>query len=257
MLPYGFEIMGCRFSAYGLLAALGAFLAWLLLVRFNDREAQPLSDGSVFALCLMFYAAFYLGALVLGLIAACISAPAAMSVFSGSAREFFSLVSSFKSLYGGLILSLCLSPLFARLSGRRTGDILGLLMPLIPFLLFFGRLGCFMSGCCYGVEASWGISFPEGGAAPARLPLVPTQLISAGAQLLLFLLLLRLRRGLRGEALALVYLILYAPFRFLLEFWRGDAVFLGPLSLNQWLSLLLLIFAVTAWSMKRDRIRLL
>jgi len=48
MLPNGIEILGCRFSAYGLTAALGAFLAWLLLVRLNDRETQPLSDGLIF-----------------------------------------------------------------------------------------------------------------------------------------------------------------------------------------------------------------
>jgi len=255
MLPNGIEILGCRFSAYGLTAALGAFLAWLLLVRLNDRETQPLSDGLIFALCLMFYAAFYLGAVILGLITSYISAPTLISTFSGTFFEFMRLVSASKALYGGLILSICLSPLFAWLTGCCTGDILRLIMPLIPFLLFFGRLGCFMSGCCYGVEVSWGIFFPEEGAAPAHLPLVPTQLISAAAQLLLFVLLLDLRRRMRGEELALMYLALYAPFRFMLEFWRGDGVFLGPLSINQWISLAVLLFILPTWLSHRRKIR--
>jgi len=254
MLPNGFEILSCRFSAYGLLAALGAFLAWLLLVRLNDREVQPLSDGMAFALCLMFYAAFYLGAVIMGLVTACISAPTRISAFSGTFIEFIRHVSASKSLYGGLILSICLSPIFARLTGRSRGDILRLIMPLIPFLLFFGRLGCFTSGCCYGVEASWGICFPEGGIAPAHTPLLPTQLISAAAQLLLFLLIIALRQRVRGEELALVYLAFYAPFRFVLEFWRGDAVPLGFLSLNQWISLGVLLFVLPTWLLHRRKI---
>ena len=255
MLPNGFEILSCRFSAYGLLATLGAFLAWLLLVRLNDREVQPLSDGSVFALCLVFYAAFYLGAVIMGLVTACISAPTRISDFSGSLTEFIRHISAAKSLYGGLILSICLSPIFARLTGRSRGDILRLIMPLVPLLLFFGRLGCFMSGCCYGVEASWGQCFPAGGIAPANTPLVPTQLISATAQLLLFVLLIVLRQRMSGEELTLLYLGLYAPFRFLLEFWRGDAVPIGFLSLNQWISLAVLLFILPAWLILRRKNR--
>ena len=128
-------------------------------------------------------------------------------------------------------------------------------MPLIPFLLFFGRLGCFMSGCCYGVEAPWGICFPDGGAAPAHTPLVPTQLISAAAQLLLFVLLMVVRQRMRGEELTLLYLGLYAPFRFVLEFWRGDAVLLGTLSINQWISLAVMLFILPVWLTHRRKIR--
>lgn len=255
MLPKGIEILGCRFSAYGLMAALGAFLAWLLLVRLNDREAQPLSDGRLFALCLVFYAAFYLGAVLLGLITAFISDYALTSTFSGTFLELIGLVSSSKSLYGALVLSLCLTPVFARLVGRSRGDILRLIMPLVPLLLFFGRLGCFMSGCCYGVEASWGQCFPADGIAPANTPLVPTQLISATAQLLLFVLLIVLRQRMSGEELTLLYLGLYAPFRFLLEFWRGDAVLLGPLSINQWISLAVMLFILPAWLILRRKNR--
>lgn len=255
MLPNGFEILSCRFSAYGLLATLGAFLAWLLLVWLNDREKQPLSDGSVFALCLAFYAAFYLGAVIMGLVTVCISAPTRISAFSGTLIEFIRHISAAKSLYGGLILSICLSPIFARLTGHSRGDVLRLIMPLIPFLLFFGRLGCFMSGCCYGVEASWGICFPDGGAAPAHTPLVPTQLISAAAQLLLFVLLMVVRQRMRGEELTLLYLGLYAPFRFVLEFWRGDAVLLGTLSINQWISLAVMLFILPVWLTHRRKIR--
>lgn len=72
---------------------------------------------------------------------------------------------------------------------------------------------------------------------------MPVQIYESVGVFLLFLLLARLsRRGWLGDRLLLLYLALYAPFRFLLEFLRGDAYrgFLGPLSLSQALSLALL-----------------
>ena len=61
--------------------------------------------------------------------------------------------------------------------------------------------------------------------------------------MLLFLLLHRLaRRGWKGEALLLVYLAIYALFRFALEFLRGDAArgMWGVFSTSQLLALVTL-----------------
>ena len=49
-----------------------------------------------------------------------------------------------------------------------------------------------------------------------------------------------LRRGWPGDRLLLLYLVLYAPLRFVLEWFRGDVVrgFLGVLSTSQWVALI-------------------
>ena len=131
---------------------------------------------------------------------------------------------------------------------RLSFDSLGRdLVPALPLFHAFGRVGCFLAGCCYGIPApaGWlGVTFPASAVeAPSGVPLLPVQLYEAAGCVLLFLLLDHLTdRGWPGGRLLALYLALYAVFRFLLEFLRGDAVrgSLGPLSTSQVISLAVL-----------------
>ena len=120
------------------------------------------------------------------------------------------------------------------------------LVPAVPLFHTFGRVGCFLAGCCYGIPApaGWpGVTFRVSPVAPNGVALLPVQLYEAAGCLLLFLLLHRLaRRGWKGEALLLVYLAAYALFRFALEFLRGDAArgMWGVFSTSQLLALVTL-----------------
>ena len=149
--------------------------------------------------------------------------------------------------YGGLLGGLAGAWLFCK--QRRTSfAALGRdLVPALPLFHAFGRVGCFLAGCCYGIPApvGWlGVTFPPSAVeAPSGVPLLPVQLYEAAGCVLLFLLLDHLVKcGWLGDRLLALYLALYALFRFLLEFLRGDAVrgFLGPLSTSQVLSLAVL-----------------
>lgn len=107
-----------------------------------------------------------------------------------------------------------------------------LLVPLIVLAHGFGRIGCFFAGCCYGrVTDSWmGMVFPEGSLAaiqyPAAdgrsLPVIPTMLIEAVFEFILFAVMMILRKKTKGHELEM-YLIVYSIFRFILEFFRGDS----------------------------------
>lgn len=110
-------------------------------------------------------------------------------------------------------------------------------IPAFPLFHAFGRIGCFFTGCCYGVPWQYGITFVHSSIAPNGIPLMPVQLMEAFAELVFFLVLFLLRRRF-FKALGL-YLILYGITRFLLEFLRGDVIrgFIGPLSVSQWISL--------------------
>ena len=166
--------------------------------------------------------------------------------------------------YGGLLGGLAGAWLFCK--QRRTSfATLGRdLVPALPLFHAFGRVGCFLAGCCYGIPSPvpWlGVVFPAAAIeAPSGVPLLPVQLYEAVGCLLLFLLLDHLlRQGWPGDRLLALYLALYAAFRFLLEFLRGDAArgFLGPLSTSQVLSLgvlagLLLWFAGQLLHARRD-----
>jgi phosphatidylglycerol:prolipoprotein diacylglycerol transferase len=105
-------------------------------------------------------------------------------------------------------------------------------IPALPLALSIGRLGCFARGCCYGAPtASWlGLYLPD--RAGNWLPRYPTQLLSAAANLLIFLVLLAVERYGRpreGEVTRLFF-ALFLLKRFGIEFLRGDALpaVLGP-----------------------------
>ena len=92
-----------------------------------------------------------------------------------------------------------------------------------PFLLFhfFGRIGCFFAGCCYGktTENVFGVSFPDNielGFIHNGLKCYPTQLFEAIIILLIFVILIFVKQKFR------IYLFCYSISRFLLEFLRAD-----------------------------------
>ncbi len=97
-----------------------------------------------------------------------------------------------------------------------------------------GRIGNFLNGDAFGTPTGlpWGIVFPissPAGAAYPGLPLHPAMLYEAVGNLLIFVLLWRLRtRSTRPGFLSSVYFMSYAAVRFACEFFRGDALMLGP-----------------------------
>lgn len=129
----------------------------------------------------------------------------------------------------------------------------------------FGRIGCFMVGCCHGRPASSGwlrfaLTFPDNPDtfAPANIPLYPTQLIEAAGELTIFLVLILFRKykHFRGQVFAL-YLILYSVLRFSNEFLRGDPdrgyIIEDTLSTSQGVSIGLFILGVVImiWGYKK------
>ena len=113
-----------------------------------------------------------------------------------------------------------------------------------------GRLGCLFAGCCFGrpTDVPWAITFHESSSpaqnvgTPLGVPLHPTQLYEAGAELLILVFLLVTER--RGRPFPgrtfWSYMLLYGISRFIIEFYRGDArgMVFGVLSTSQFVSLL-------------------
>lgn len=107
-----------------------------------------------------------------------------------------------------------------------------LVVPGIVLAHAFGRVGCFFGGCCYGqVTDSWlGVSFPPDSTAAHKhpapngwsLPVLPTQLIEAVFEFILFTVMLVLRKKTKKYNIE-IYCFAYGVFRFTLEFFRGDS----------------------------------
>ena len=96
----------------------------------------------------------------------------------------------------------------------------------VPLGQAIGRIGCLSAGCCYGGHCSlpWSITFTDPTSlAPLNVPLYPTQIYHSLAGLSTFLILLTAKRFLKTDGmLAGFFLVLYAIFRFTIEFYRGD-----------------------------------
>lgn len=141
--------------------------------------------------------------------------------------------------YGGLfgvIASLCF---LTRHDDRFRQTIFRFCVPAMPLFHVFGRVGCFLTGCCYGKKLSH--PFQIGTISFER---IPVQLIEALVEGILFIVLVQIDRKKEKADLLKCYLILYAVCRFVLEFFRGDSirgVYLG-LSTAQWISLMILGF---------------
>ena len=125
--------------------------------------------------------------------------------------------------YGGFIAALLASLWYTRKKGLNFWGCLDLLAPYLALGQAFGRIGCFLNGCCYGKPGQ------------------PVQLYASLSLFILFII-LRVwqdRRRFTGE-IFLGYCMLYPIKRFLIEFLRADnpRIYMG-LTLAQVLSVLI------------------
>jgi phosphatidylglycerol---prolipoprotein diacylglyceryl transferase len=165
--------------------------------------------------------------------------------------------------YGGVLLAVPVTMWYVkrhRLDVWNTADIFA---PSIAIAHVFGRLGCLSAGCCHGKPAEdlpWGIIFTDPEClAPTNVLLHPTQLYESAGELLIFLTLIMLRnhKSFNGR-LFMMYLILYAVLRFIVEFFRGDigrGFIMGNLSVSQGISILIFFTGVIGLFVLRQKSR--
>src|SRR5919201_2930727 len=149
--------------------------------------------------------------------------------FKNDPRELLTLARSGGVFYGGLILAVTIALWYIRRAGLPLWTTCDVFAPGIALGHVVGRFGCLFAGCCYGKPTSepWGITFTDPFAAanvgtPLGIPLHPTQLYEAGAELLILIVLLATEKRGRpypGRTFWL-YMILYAISRYIIEFYR-------------------------------------
>ena len=240
MYPELFSIGPVTIYSYGVLLAASYLLGlWLAMRRAKKwgLDANRILDLGIYIII-----AALVGAKLLLLIVD-------FDQFSSSPGDLLSLARSGGVFYGGLILAVVVGFWYIsrhRLPFWTTCDVFA---PGIALGHVTGRLGCLAAGCCYGrpTDVPWAITFTSPLAAanvgtPLGIPLHPTQVYEAGAELLILVLLLVTER--RGRAFAgrtfWAYMFLYAVSRFIVEIYRGDprGEILG-FSTSQFISLVL------------------
>ena len=238
MLP-SVTAFGITFPMYGVLSATGMLAALVLLwfVRKHTRfsEDQALS-AALWAIIMGF-----LGAKVLYWIVEIDQIIADPAYLIRTLREGF-------VFYGALIGGLGGVAIYAL---RKKLPFFSLTDYFIPALVIghaFGRIGCHLAGCCYGMACDLPISvvFPAGSAAPAGIPLLPVQLMeSVFLFLLCAFLVWRLTKQKPFGTVTGWYMVLYGAWRFAIEFFRrDDRGAVGTISTSQFISIFVILGGV-------------
>ena len=257
MYPELFSIGPITVYSYGVLLAVSYLLGlWLAMRR---ARAWGLDANRVLDLGIYIIIAALVGAKLLLLVVD-------FDQFRSSPADLLSLARSGGVFYGGLILAIVVAFWYIakhRMPFWTTCDVFA---PGIALGHVTGRLGCLAAGCCYGkpTDLPWSIVFtnPQANAnvgTPLGIPLHPTQIYEAGAELLILIVLLVMERRGRGFAGRTFwgYMLLYAISRFAIEFFRGDPRGNVPLfgwdaTTSQFISLILapLSVAMLLWLRK-------
>jgi len=245
MYPRLFEFGPITVYTYGVLLAL-AYLAGLKLAMVR-AQARGLDANRVLDLGIYIIISALVGAKLLLLVTD-------YQTFSRDPRELLTLARSGGVFYGGLILAVGVALWYIRRIGLPLWTTCDVFAPGIALGHVVGRFGCFFAGCCYGkpTKLPWGITFTDPFAAanvgtPLGVPLHPTQLYEAGAELVILAVLLATER--KGRPFAgrtfWLYMLLYAVSRFFIEFFRGDERgTVGVFSTSQFISVLLAPLAI-------------
>lgn len=246
------EIFGLELSMYGLCASVGliamAVSAFLLAQRYRIY-VEDIIFGELFSLL-----GAFIGAHLLYALTNIDKIIERLSIFFNRNKDLgylWNVIYYYAGgmvFYGGLIFGLIFGIIYCKFRKINLGEFSDCFAVSIPLFHAIARLGCFLSGCCYGIESGFGFT--------ARSAIIescngvnrfPVQLLESAANVIIFVILLILfHKRIMSSRLMIIYLTMYASVRFLDEFLRGDTyrgIYLG-LSTSQWISLFILIFAV-------------
>lgn len=259
MRPELFSIGGLVVRGYGLMIGIG-FAAALLVGCYRAKKKQ-MSDEAVIDIAIIASICGFLGAKLLYIIVS----------FSDFLKDPLAVLgSSGFVVYGGIIAGVFTGWLYTRIKKLSFMEYFDLIMPEIAIAQGFGRIGCFLAGCCYGRETDsvFGVIFPPESMAPSGVKLIPTQLISAVGDLAIAAVLIvladkvfkgaksSLKYGHVAGDIGCTYMFLYGIGRFAIEFlrndYRGD---IGFLSTSQFISILVVAGGAAIMVLNRRKLR--
>ena len=258
MHPVFLHIGSFELASYGLMTALGYAAAALYLLPRLKKIG--LDQDTFWNLIFIAFIGALAGSKLLYII---VSWP---QLGATLAEKLTNIVRDFRYgfvFFGGMIVSVGALVWYIKkkkLPLFKTADFLIVGLPLGHA---FGRIGCFLAGCCYGrpTDMPWGVTFtdPHSLVPPELLgtALHPTQLYEAAGNLILFFLLhAAYKKPHRAGTVLVEYIWGYSLMRFMIEFFRGDfrGEYLLGFSPSQAIALLAAITAFVLWiRLRKDK----
>jgi phosphatidylglycerol:prolipoprotein diacylglycerol transferase len=178
--------------------------------------------------------------------------------------------------YGGLIGGIISSLIYVKIKKMSALSVADVAATSIPIGQAFGRVGCFLNGCCYGkvTAAPIGVEYPINSSpwieqvnhhlidssSRCTLSVHPVQLYESCFSILIFLSLVFILRKQKFSGItASCYLLLYGILRFVMEFFRGDErQKISSITIAQGISLLIIaggivLFLYSLWYSKNKK----
>ena len=243
MFPVICQIGSITVYSYGLMLAI----AVLVCSYLSSREAKKLGIAKEVIYDFVFWVVIggVIGARLFYVILN-------MSYFWENPREIIMVQNGGLAWQGGLLLGSLSAAIFIRRRKLSFPLMADLSAPYLALGQSIGRVGCLLNGCCFGKEATWGLYFPVHHAI-----LHPTQIYMslAGAVNFLILIYLKTRLKVKGH-LFVIYLLIEAMSRFVIEFFRADhEILAGGLSVFQYVCIIIFGAALYANSILIRRAR--
>jgi phosphatidylglycerol:prolipoprotein diacylglycerol transferase len=249
MYPVLIALGPLTLRTYGLMMAASFALGLYIAIRFNRKEGR--ADDEILDLGIWIMLGAVLGARILYVIVE-------WPQFAPNPWTVVTIWQGGLVFYGGLIGAGLTAYVYLRSKSLPVWSYGDVLAPGLALGQVTGRLGCFFNGCCYGrVSSRFGVVFPAIG---DNLPRLPTELYEAAFCLLLsaYLAWLWGRKRYSGQVFW-AYGVLYALWRFGIEFLRGDPerglLVSNLLSPSQWLSLAAVVAGLSMLAVLRRRSR--
>ena len=248
MFPELFHVGFIHIRSYGLMMAVAFVVGTFLALR--EARRLSLDEDKVVNVILVTLVASVLGARMLYV----------LEHLPEFRREWTSALALWQgglTLYGGVAAGTFAGLVAARRMKLPIWIIADALTPALALGTMFGRIGCFLNGCCYGRPTAlpWGVVFPHDSFATLEFgnqPVHPSQLYNAVAGLWLFVIFQSLRGRFRVPGVMFwTFIATFALIRIPLDLTRAyevDAVLMRvgvtDITESQFMSSVMALFAV-------------
>ena len=234
--PVAFKLFGLEVRWYGILIAIGAFLAINVAEKMGKRYNYK--DG----LYNLFSSDLGIFVILLGVIGARLYYVIFQwDYYRENPGEILAIRNGGLAIYGGILAGLLATYIFSRIKKIKFMTILDCLAPAVPLAQAIGRWGNFINGEAHGgpTDLPWGIMVDG-------IKVHPTFLYESLLDFFIFIVLyffVSKRQKFEGQLFTL-YLIIYGCGRFFIEAMRTDSLYFGPFRVSQILSLILVVIGL-------------
>lgn len=240
-----FELFGIQIKGYGLMIAIGIIVAASIFI--NKGKKRGYDEDSLINLIIFTVIGGILGGKTLFILTELKDIINDPSILLNFGYGFV--------IYGAIGGGALTMYLYCKKKKWNIIEIFDIVVPGLAIAQGFGRIGCFLAGCCYGAETDLpiGVVFPEGSLAPSGIHIHPTQIYSSIFDFALGFLLLYYGRKQRmnGKVMA-IYLIVYSIGRFLVEYLRDDPRgSIGLFSTSQFIAIFTLVLGIIMFNINK------